>query len=46
MPADGDGSPLDGESIASLERGLADVAAGRVKPLDDYQRERGLRSTA
>jgi len=39
--ADADGSPLDEESLASLDRGLADVAAGRVKSLDEYNRERG-----
>jgi len=40
--ADDDGPPLDAEALASLDRGLADVAAGRVKPLADYERERGL----
>lgn len=39
--ADEDG-PLDGDALASLDRGLADVAAGRVKPLAEYERERGL----
>ncbi len=37
-----DGPPLDAEELASLHRGLADVAAGRVKPLAAYERERGL----
>ena len=37
-----DGPPLDAETLASLDRGLADIAAGRVKPLDEYKRERGL----
>ncbi len=41
-PADTEGPPLDAETLASLDRGLADVAAGRVKPLDEYERERGL----
>jgi hypothetical protein len=36
------GPPLDEETFASLDRGLADIAAGRVKPLDEYKRERGL----
>ena len=36
------GQPLDAEALASLDRGIADVAAGRVKPLDEYERERGL----
>jgi predicted transcriptional regulator len=40
--ADEDGPPLDAEALASLDRGLADVAAGRVKPLEQYERERGL----
>ena len=40
--ADDDGPPLDAEALASLDRGLADVAAGRVKPLAEYERERGL----
>jgi hypothetical protein len=40
--ADENGPPLDAEALASLDRGLADVAAGRVKSLDEYERERGL----
>ncbi len=40
--ADEGGSPLDEETLASLDRGLLDVAAGRVKPLGQYKRERGL----
>ncbi len=36
------GPPLDEEALASLDRGLADVAAGRVKTLDEYEHERGL----
>jgi predicted transcriptional regulator len=40
--ADVEGPPLDAETLASLDRGLADVAAGRVKPLSEYKRERGL----
>jgi hypothetical protein len=40
--ADTDGPPLDAETLVSLDRGLADIAAGRVKPLDKYKRERGL----
>jgi hypothetical protein len=39
--ADVDGPPLDAETLESLDRGLADVAAGRVKPLGEYKRERG-----
>jgi predicted transcriptional regulator len=40
--ADLGGPPLDEEALASLDRGLADIAAGRVKPLDEYKRQRGL----
>jgi hypothetical protein len=40
--ADEDGPPLEREALASLDRGLADLAAGRVKPLAEYERERGL----
>ena len=40
--ADPGGLPLDDETLASLDRGLADIAAGRVKPLDEFKRERGL----
>ena len=40
--ADDDGPPLDAEALASLDRGLADISSGRVKPLDEYERERGL----
>jgi hypothetical protein len=40
--ADSDGEPLDAATLASLDRGLDDIAAGRTKSLDDYRRERGL----
>jgi len=40
--ADEDGPPLDAEALASLDCGLADLTAGRVKPLAEYKRERGL----
>ena len=40
--ADDDGPPLDAEALASLDRGLADLNAGRTKPLAEYERERGL----
>lgn len=33
---DDDGPPLDTEALASLDRGIADVAAGRVTSLDVY----------
>ncbi len=38
--ADTDGEPLGAEALASLDRGLADIAAGRVKSLEQYERER------
>ena len=40
--ADTAGPPLDPEALESLDRGLADIGAGRVKYLDEYNRERGL----
>ncbi len=40
--ADPGGPPLDAETPASLERGLDDVREGRVKSLEQYERERGL----
>ena len=33
---------LDADALASLDRGLADIRAGRLKSLEDYERERGL----
>jgi hypothetical protein len=41
-PADIDGPPLDPETLTSLDRGLADIAAGRVKSLEEYKSNRGL----
>ena len=38
-PADTDGPPLDEEALASLERGLADVAADRVISVEEFERE-------
>ena len=40
--ADPDGSPLDSETVASLDRGLSDISENRVKTVDEYKRERGL----
>lgn len=40
--AGAEGPPLDAATLASLDRGLSDVAEGRVKPIDQYERERGL----
>ncbi len=40
--ADEDAPPVDVEALASIDRGLADVAAGRMKPLAEDERERGL----
>jgi len=44
--ADIGGPPLDAETLASLDRGLADIAAGRIKRLEEYKRERGLCTVA
>ncbi len=40
--ADVDGPELDAATLASLDRGLATVAEGRVKPLEQYERESDL----
>ena len=40
--ADEDGPPFGQDALASLDRGLADLAAGRMKPLAECERERGL----
>lgn len=40
--ADEDGEPLSAEALQSLDRGLDDIQAGRVKPLEQYERERKL----
>ncbi len=40
--ADSSGPSLEDETLASLDRGIADIAAGRVKLFDEYKRERGL----
>jgi hypothetical protein len=40
--ADEDGPPLDAAALASLDRGLADLSAGRVKTLAECEREREL----
>ena len=40
--SDDGGPPLDAETLASLDRGLADISEGRVKSLDEYERERGV----
>lgn len=39
---DDDGPALDAAALASLDSGLADLANGQVKPLEQYERERGL----
>jgi len=33
---------LDAEALASLDRGLADIASGRVISLEDFERENPL----
>ena len=40
--ADHNGPSLDARILDSIDRGLADVAAGRGKGLSEYERERGL----
>ena len=40
--ADAAGPALDAATLESLDRGLADVSEGRVTPLDQYERDRGL----
>jgi len=40
--SDTDGAPLDEEALASLDRGLADIAANRMISLDDFEREHPL----
>ena len=40
--SDDGGPPPDPETLASLDRGIADVSAGRIKSLEQYERERGL----
>ena len=37
--ADTDGPPLDEEALASLDRGLADIASNRMISLEDFERE-------
>jgi hypothetical protein len=37
--ADVDGPPLHEEALASLDRGLADIASNRMISLDDFERE-------
>jgi len=37
-----DGLPLDAKILDSIDRGLAEVAAGRTKSVSEYERERGL----
>jgi predicted transcriptional regulator len=39
--ADEGGLALDESALASLDRGLADIRAGRSKSLEEYERERG-----
>ena len=40
--SDENGEALDPKALASLDRGLKDIAQGHVKPLEEYRRERGL----
>jgi hypothetical protein len=36
---DADGPPLNEEALASLDRGLADIASNRMISLEDFERE-------
>lgn len=38
-PADTDGPPLDAEALASLDRGLADIASNRIVSFEEFERE-------
>ena len=40
--AGNDGPALDAATLASLDLGLTDLAEGRVKPLEHYEREREM----
>jgi hypothetical protein len=40
--ADVDGPPLNEEAMASLDRGLADIASNRVVSLEDFERKHPL----
>jgi hypothetical protein len=40
--ADVNGAPLDSEARASLDRGLADIAADRVVSLEDFENKHPL----
>jgi len=40
--SDAGGAPLSAESLASLERGIADIAVGRVITLEEFERKNPL----
>ncbi len=40
--ADAEGGPLSAESLESLDRGMADIAAGRVVSLEEFERQNPL----
>jgi len=40
--ADVNGPPLDAKTQASLDRGLADISAGRTVPLEEFQKKHPL----
>jgi hypothetical protein len=40
--ADDGGPALDAATLESLDRGISDAREGRVKTLDQYERERNL----
>jgi predicted transcriptional regulator len=37
-----DDEPLSDQERANIEDGLADIREGRMMPLEDYERQRGL----
>ena len=38
-PADTDGPPLDEEALASLDRGLANIASNQIVSFEEFERE-------
>ena len=35
--------PMSKEALAELDQAMAEAAAGQLKPLEQYKRERGIR---
>jgi hypothetical protein len=38
-----DNEPMSEEALADLDQAMAEAAAGQLKPLEQYKRERGIR---